>query len=356
MDTSTRLFRILLFGDTHIGLDFPLNPRIERRRRGDDFLCNFRLALQPALEGQVDAVIHGGDLFDRSRIPDALVEIAFAPLVEAAQAGVPILLVPGNHERGKIPMQVWRSHANLHVFDQPGCITLQKNGLRVCIGGFPYTRKIQGEFSAQIQRTGLMETPADIRVLCMHQSVEGAQVGPVNFTFRYGPDIIRGADLPRGVAAFLSGHIHRCQVLKTDLCSRPLAAPVVYAGSVERTAFAEQHERKGYILLDFAPTENGGRLVKTRFIPLPARPMTALNVETDGVPPDVLRSRLQASLAALDPDSVVQIRLQDTVSEEAWQVFGAASLRALAPVSMNVEVAYRKSERNGEDQPEDLSG
>ncbi|MEM5775565.1 MAG: metallophosphoesterase, partial [Anaerolineaceae bacterium] len=188
MNTITSdTFRVLLFGDTHIGLDFPLHPRIERRRRGDDFLRNFRLALRPALEGRVDAVIHGGDLFDRSRIPDALVEIAFAPLVEAAQAGVPVFLVPGNHERGKIPLQVWRSHANLHVFDQPGCVMLHKNGLRACIGGFPFTRKIQGQFGAQVKRTGLTAAPADVRVLCMHQAVEGAQVGPVNFTFRGGP-------------------------------------------------------------------------------------------------------------------------------------------------------------------------
>ena len=176
-------------------------------------MANFRLALQPALTHQVDAVVHGGDLFDRSRIPDALVQMALEPLVEVAEAGVPVFLVPGNHERGKIPLQLWRSHANLHVFDRPGSVVLVKNDLRVCFSGFPFTRKIQDQFSKIVSQTELQHTPADIRLLCMHQTVEGAKVGPVDFSFRSGPDIIRGADMPTGFAAVLSGHIHRCQEL-----------------------------------------------------------------------------------------------------------------------------------------------
>ena len=118
MSTNTVRTSILL-ADTHIGLDYPLQPRIDRRRRGVDFLNNFRLALQPALHGEVDLVVHGGDLFDRSRVPEALVQIALEPLLEVAASGVPVFLVPGNHERSRIPLQLWRNHLNLHIFDQP---------------------------------------------------------------------------------------------------------------------------------------------------------------------------------------------------------------------------------------------
>ena len=61
----TGSIKILLLADTHIGFDSPLNPRITRRRRGDDFLRNFRIALEPALEGNVDLVVHGGDILYR---------------------------------------------------------------------------------------------------------------------------------------------------------------------------------------------------------------------------------------------------------------------------------------------------
>ena len=39
--------RVLLVADTHIGFDDPLRPRVQRRRRGPDFLANFERALAP---------------------------------------------------------------------------------------------------------------------------------------------------------------------------------------------------------------------------------------------------------------------------------------------------------------------
>ena len=42
-------------------------------------------------------------------------------------------------------------------------------------------------------------------------------VGPVGYTFRYAPNVIRTSEIPLGFAAVLAGHIHRFQVLKKDL-------------------------------------------------------------------------------------------------------------------------------------------
>ena len=61
------MVRILFLADTHLGFDLPLHPRVERRRRGDDFFANFRLALEPALRGEVNLVLHGGDIFFSSQ-------------------------------------------------------------------------------------------------------------------------------------------------------------------------------------------------------------------------------------------------------------------------------------------------
>ncbi len=123
--------RILFLADTHLGLDLPFHPRVEKTRRGPDFFANFRRALQPALDGQVDLVIHGGDLFYRSRIPLALVEMALEPLVAVAERGVPVFLVPGNHERSRIPLHLWTLHPLLHIFDRHRTFTLQRGGQTV---------------------------------------------------------------------------------------------------------------------------------------------------------------------------------------------------------------------------------
>jgi DNA repair exonuclease SbcCD nuclease subunit len=55
---SSPVIHVLLVADTHLGFDLPFRPRIKRRRRGHDFFANFERALQPALQGEVDLVIH----------------------------------------------------------------------------------------------------------------------------------------------------------------------------------------------------------------------------------------------------------------------------------------------------------
>ncbi len=206
------MVRALLLADTHLGFDYPLKPRIQRRRRGEDFFRNFRLALQPALEGEVDLVVHGGDLFTRSRVPEALAAQAMAPLIQVADTGIPVFLVPGNHERSKIPLHIWGVHPNLFIFREPHTYRFEVDGVSIAISGFPFSRRVGEVFTDLVESTGYKEEPAAIRLLCLHQAVEGAQVGPVDFTFKDGPDVIRGNNIPSGFAALLSGHIHRASI------------------------------------------------------------------------------------------------------------------------------------------------
>ena len=79
--------RVLFLSDTHLGLDLPSRPRIERRRRGDDLFETFERALAPAVSGEASIVVHGGDLFYRSRIPAWLAERVFSRLADLADRG-----------------------------------------------------------------------------------------------------------------------------------------------------------------------------------------------------------------------------------------------------------------------------
>ena len=83
-DPGGRTVRILLVSDTHLGLDMPFRPRVKRRRRGPDFFANFSEALGPARRGEIDCVVHGGDLLYRYKVPPALVDMALQPLKEIA--------------------------------------------------------------------------------------------------------------------------------------------------------------------------------------------------------------------------------------------------------------------------------
>ena len=240
-----RRVRILLIADTHLGL-------------GPQHFSRFEQALQPAFRREVDLVVHGGDVFFRSRVKPGLVFRAFEPLKRIADSGVPVVVVPGNHERSAIPFPLLAAHPCIHIFDRPRTITLDVRGTRVAFAGFPNERdRIRERFGELVERTEWKSAEAGVRLLCLHQTVEGATVGPVGYMFRDAPDVIPRRAIPSGFAAVLAGHIHRHQVLREKL-----SAPVFYPGSTERTSSAERFESKGYLVIDIAAD---GRIHEARF-------------------------------------------------------------------------------------------
>ncbi len=85
--------RVIHTGDTHIGYQQYNSP--ERRR---DFLEAFRSVVDDAVEDDVDAVIHAGDLF-HDRRPSLLdLQGTVDVLRTLSDADIPFLAVVGNHE------------------------------------------------------------------------------------------------------------------------------------------------------------------------------------------------------------------------------------------------------------------
>jgi DNA repair exonuclease SbcCD nuclease subunit len=85
--------RVIHTGDTHLGYRQYHSP--ERRR---DFLAAFRRVARDAIEADVDAVVHAGDLFHdrRPELPDLLGTLSV--LRELDEADIPFLAIVGNHE------------------------------------------------------------------------------------------------------------------------------------------------------------------------------------------------------------------------------------------------------------------
>jgi DNA repair exonuclease SbcCD nuclease subunit len=334
--------RILLLADSHLGFDLPVRPRVERRRRGHDFLANYAAALRPALEGEVDLVVHGGDVFDRSKPLPSLAYQAFEPLRRVADMGVPVFIVPGNHERARLPHLRFASHPRIHVFDRARTFSVTVGGATVALSGFPYEHDIRTRFPDVLRDTGWTDTPADVRLMCVHQCVEGATVGPADYTFTTAADVIRHRDVPSNFAAVFSGHIHRHQVLTTDLARRPLATPVLYPGSLERTAFAEMGEPKGHMIVRV----NGGAVAPAsrlswEFRELPARPMLRRELVPDGLSDDDLTAAVRAIIADAPVDAVLSIRMTSPLSDTQWRQVSSPRLREMAPASMNVDISIR---------------
>lgn len=335
--------RILFLADTHLGFDYPFNPRIKRRRRGDDFFLNFSRALEPARSGKVDAVVHGGDILFRSKVSARLVDMAFAPLKDIANRGVKVFLVPGNHERSRIPFGLLAVHKNIHIFSHPSTFVLKCQGTTVALSGFPYWRhNVRRQFPSILEETGWrqVEHNSHAKLLCVHHCFEGAKVGPSNYTFRNGEDVIKTSDIPAEFQAVLSGHIHRFQVLTSSLNGLDLKAPIFYPGSIDRTSFAEKDEPKGYLILEITPDSKGSILSKWQFHELPTRPMIKVPIDITGLDPHQLRNRLKISLGRIDPNSIVRIEIQGKYEEKCFQVLRAAEIRTICPREMNASLSF----------------
>lgn len=355
--------RVLLLADSHLGYDLPLRPRVRRRRRGLDFQANHDEVLGAVHSLGVDLVVHGGDLFHRPRVPPSLAYQAFRGLLEVADSGVPVFLVPGNHERSRIPHLHLAAHPNLHVFQRPETFLTTVREQRVAVAGFPYHRRgVRASFPGILAKTGWERQDADLRLLCLHHCVEGARVGPGNHVFRNAPDVIRCADLPPGFAAVLSGHIHRHQVLRKNLQGRPLPASVYYPGSVERTAFAEVGEEKGYLLLEFRAGVGGGVAVRHAFKPLPSRPMRILDLypEDRGTnagmgkgswQAEALACRLSRAVVTVPGNAVLRVRVHGSVPQQARALLSASHLRSISPPEMNLETVIMEERERRRGRP-----
>jgi len=294
--------------------------------------------LRPALDGEVDVVVHGGDVFNRSRPATSVVWQAFEPLVRVADKGIPVFVVPGNHERGRIPQIRFARHPGIHVFDRPRTVAVDVRGERLAIAGFPSERHdVRTKFVDLVETTGWRTVSANVRLLCMHQCVEGATVGPNDYTFTTAADVIRCRDVPAEFSAVLSGHIHRHQVLRNDLRGKPTVAPVLYPGSIERTSIAEADEDKGFMIVEV--TCDGADVhVEWQFNSLPARPLVRREVTIDGIDAEALEAVIRTLIAEAPADAVLTIRIVGSVTEDRRRVLSAANLRRLAPKSMNVEL------------------
>ena len=310
--------KILFFADTHLGFDQPIRRATKRPRRGPDFFRNFHQVLAAAHIHKVDLVIHGGDLFDRSHVHPTILNRAYDALFQFAEEGIPIVLVPGNHDRSTLPSGLFLQHPNIKIFREPGTFTFQFKETRCILAGFPFIRNIGEALPRVLEKIAPGMTGDGIKILCMHQAVQGAVVGPAAYTFRPGPQVISMQDLTGPYHAYLSGHIHPHQILYTEG-----GIPFIYPGSIERTSFAEKDESKGYTLLTFL---GDASKLEVDFKQLPSRPMHTILLEDTSTKNEVITT-LYSNISSLPKNSIV--RIESTTPEISRWIKEKAVLSSL---------------------------
>ncbi len=265
--------RVLHLSDTHLGVDRYYAGAPPGWRRADDHLAAMRSALRLALDGQVDAVVHTGDLFDRSLPPSRAVSEAIEALAAVGRV-VPTVVMPGNHDRRGLRQHLGDLGPGVRVVDEPSAFLL---GTLRCVA-IPFLRDAVDWAAA----AALLCRDA-VDLLLAHNAFDGARVPGFTFRPRPGHETVAAADVPLAVRDILCGHIHTRQCLALG------HARVWMPGSTERTSFVERRETKGALWYDAAARMG-------RWIDLPARPMVHARQLSD------LDEVLPGTLVALAPD------------------------------------------------------
>jgi exonuclease SbcD len=336
--------RLLHLADIHFGMENygRLDAATGLNRRLLDFARSTSLAIDYALEHEVHLAIFAGDIY-KHRDPDPSWQREFATCVRRlTEARVPVVILVGNHD---LPNTIGKAHA-VEIFDTlglPGVTVISKPALHplqtaagpVQVAGMPYiTRSFllsRDEYKDkpldEVNRLLVEKAEETLRwladqvqpdvpaILTVHGSVANAILSSEQSVMMVGYDpIIPLGALTNPVWDYVAlGHIHRHQDLNAG--RQP---PVVYAGSIERIDFGEEHEEKGFV---WVQVEKGQTTYE--FIPVPARRF--LTIRLDACTGDLLQL-LDQELARCEVKGAV-VRLLITVPAEQRDVIDERLLR-----------------------------
>lgn len=216
------------FRDIRMGSSGPWNEQI-----GKATFKAFEKVVDAALENRVDAILISGDVYNGDH-HSLSAQMAFArELYRAAQGGIEIFMVHGNHDPG----EAWRADIPLpetvHIFpaDQVTSIPLMKDGEKAAtIYGISYkTRHVKENLAKEFHR----EKDDGFAIGMLHTDMGGAD-SP------YAPcmaDDLKAA----GMDYWALGHVHTRKTVSTS-------PYIVYPGNTQGLSLREIGPRGCYLV------------------------------------------------------------------------------------------------------------
>jgi exonuclease SbcD len=306
--------RVVHLADTHLG--FRQLHRVDaagRNVREQDVAAAFAQAVDRAVALKPDAVIHAGDLFDSHHPSAAALSAALDGLAKLRAAGIPIILVAGNHETP-------RASSAEHIFavlerfgDGVHALHGAPQVVRVgglAVHGIPYDNDLAR--MAEAVRAARPDPDAEANVLVAHLGLVGlgGVVGP-EASLAVPGETLAGA---RAFDYVALGHLHKFA---------PVAENAAYAGSTERLSWADDAAMKGVVEVDLARDPSDPEYLKRHGVDVRAQ------VELPPVDAREVEDLTAAIVARADPElagAVVRLWVRDVSAAE----FNAVDRGAIA--------------------------
>ncbi|WP_046498278.1 exonuclease SbcCD subunit D [Streptomyces odonnellii] len=252
--------RILHTSDWHLGRSFHRVGLLDAQAVFLDHL------VATVRDREIDAVLVAGDIYDRAVPPLAAVELFDRALHRLADAGVPTVMISGNHDSAR-RLGVGAGlieRAGIHLRTDPaGCATpvlLSDPHGEVALYGLPYLEPalVRDEFGTEkagheaVLGAAMRRVRADLAgrapgtrsVVLAHAFVVGGEPSESERDITVGGVAAVPAGIFDGVDYVALGHLHGCQTLNER---------VRYAGSPLAYSFSETTHRKTMWLVELGP-------------------------------------------------------------------------------------------------------
>jgi len=264
--------RFLHTSDWHVGRTIRNLSRIEEHQ------AVFAEIIDIAKREQVDAVLMTGDIFHERRPPLAAEEIVAQMLADLARAGIPSVLIPGNHDDAfrirtlkpfgdlvrvhvmtdftedisslivPIPGREGKEHALIGCLPylHPHAVLTAAEGAGtsedVRLG--VYQGKVQEYFRALVEGMRRRSREA-VSVILAHAHITECEFGGGEWRSSVFP--LHAAFLPAHVHYVALGHMHKPQAIPGT------KSQAWYAGSIMQMDFGERGQQKSVCLIDAHP-------------------------------------------------------------------------------------------------------
>jgi len=379
--------KLLHTADIHLGAktygrrdpETGLNTRLLDVRR------SLEAVVERALADEVDAFLFCGDAYHTADPTPTQQKIFAECLQPIADAGIPIILIIGNHDH---PVTYGRASSldifeyvdgDVHCYRKPASsvqvIETNSGPLQLIPLPWPIRSQIltkeeyrsmtpeelrqfiEERYVTYVQRRAdeIVEedsgeradgtehplSPAVPTVLAGHVTLQGAELAGSERTsiIANDPTFTVGQLAIPPIDYVALGHIHRAQNRNPD--GHP---PVVYPGSIERVTFKERNEDKGFYRVDVTP--DAEPRTEVTFVQTDARPFVALQVDVrdaDAPTEDILDAIASADVA----DAIVRVRYR--IEEEQLAMIEHGRIRdaladadTIAAIERTVDPAERK--------------
>lgn len=332
--------RIVHFSDTHLG--FRQLHRVNdsgRNEREQDVYDAFQRAISKIIELAPAAAIHAGDLFDSYHPSSAALGVALDGLRRLREAGIPIVLIAGNHSSPRVT-------AAEHIFgvlERFGGAHMVYGGTRevrigdLAVHAIPHDNDPE-QLIAALRRTR-PSADAAFNVLVAHVGLDGlgqvvgSEAGSVTLS---GEALADAGDFDY----IALGHLHKFA---------PARDNAAYAGSLERLSWADDAPVKGVVEVDLVAGRQSHDYIGLH--PIDGRPFITLDpidaatvanlsdeiiARAEGV--DLARAMVRLSVRnvsvadwnAVDHKAIAEVYADCLHFEREPQIIGATAMSAAA--------------------------